>query len=171
MTDTSAGVRTGLFIGGRERFTDAVLSVADPGKPGVVVGEAASASASDVADAVAAANEAFPGWSGLSPQERARLMGDAIAGIADDRDADAAVLSQENGKIRMEAWIDALVFEIRWQLALMLADEVEQSMTLPVVPGKIPVSTEVSYRALGAVTIIVPFNWPIAILGAALPHA
>ena len=27
------------------------------------------------------------------------------------------------------------------------------------------------YQPLGVVTIIVPFNWPIAILGAALPHA
>jgi len=39
------------------------------------------------------------------------------------------------------------------------------------VPGAIPVSTEVAYQSLGVVTVIVPFNWPIAILGAALPHA
>ena len=173
MTDTqvSAGVRTGLFIGGVERHTGEVLSVADPGKPGVVVGEAASASVSNVADAVAAAKGAFPAWSALSAKERAGLMADAIAGIADDRDEDAAILSQENGKVRFEAWVDALVFEIRWNLALMLADEVDGSKTLPVVPGHIPVSTEVSYQAIGPVTIIVPFNWPIAILGAALPHA
>ncbi len=97
-------------------------------------------------------------------------MAEAIAGIADERDADAAVLSQENGKIRFESWIDALVFEIRWNLALMLADEVDTGKTLPVVPG-IPVETVVSYQPLGVVTVIVPFNWPIAILGAALPHA
>ncbi|MFV0319767.1 MAG: aldehyde dehydrogenase family protein [Microbacterium sp.] len=66
---------------------------------------------------------------------------------------------------------DALVFEIRWNLALMLADEVDSSHTLPVVPGNIPVSTDVSYQPPGTVTIIVPFNWPIAILGASLPHA
>ena len=28
-----------------------------------------------------------------------------------------------------------------------------------------------SYQPLGVVTVIVPFNWPIAILGASLPHA
>ncbi|MFD1492444.1 MULTISPECIES: aldehyde dehydrogenase family protein [Microbacterium] len=171
MTETSAGVRTGLYIGGAERFTDDVLSVADPAKPGAVVGQAAAASAADVADAVAAANSAFPGWAALGAAERARMMAEAIAGIADDRDEDAAILSQENGKVRMEAWVDALVFEIRWNLALMLADEVEKGHTLPVVPGAIPVSTEVAYQPLGAVTVIVPFNWPIAILGAALPHA
>jgi acyl-CoA reductase-like NAD-dependent aldehyde dehydrogenase len=173
MTDAAVDttVRTGLFIGGAERFTDETLAVADPGKPGVVVGYAASASAQDVADAVAAANAAYPAWSALSAKERASKMADAIVGIADDRDTDAAILSQENGKIRMEAWIDALVFELRWNLALMVADEVDATHTLPVVPGAIPVSTEVSFQPLGAVTIIVPFNWPIAILGASLPHA
>jgi acyl-CoA reductase-like NAD-dependent aldehyde dehydrogenase len=173
MGETTMGtaVRTGLYIGGEERFTDDVLTIPDPGRPGVVVGEAAAASVSDVKDAVAAAKQAFPAWAALTPQERAAKMAEAIAGIADDRDEDAAILSQENGKVRMEAWIDGLVFEIRWNLALMLADEVDASKTLPPVPGAIPVSTEVSYQPLGVVTVIVPFNWPIAILGASLPHA
>src|SRR5690606_23812272 len=109
--------RTGLFIGGEERFTQEVLQVADPGKKGVVVGEAASASEADVADAVAAAKSAHPAWASLSAEQRSAAMADAIAGIADDRDTDAAILSQENGKVRMEAWIDALVFELRWNLA------------------------------------------------------
>lgn len=167
---TSETVRTGLLIGGEERFTDDVLTIADPAKPGVVVGEAASASTGDVADAVATAKAAFPAWASLSAQERAAMMADAIAGIADDRDEDAAILSQENGKIRMESWIDALVFEIRWNLALMLADEVDAGTVLDPAPG-LPVTTEVGYQPLGVVTVIVPFNWPIAILGAALPHA
>ncbi|GAA3199847.1 aldehyde dehydrogenase family protein [Microbacterium terregens] len=170
MTETLETVRTGLFIGGVERSTAESLAVADPGKPGVIVGYAASATEEDVADAVAAAKGAFPAWSALSATERAGVMAEAIAGIADERDADAAILSQENGKVRFEAWVDALVFEIRWNLALMVADEVDTGKVLPVVPG-IPVETVVSYQALGVVTLIVPFNWPIAILGAALPHA
>ncbi|GAB3283676.1 aldehyde dehydrogenase family protein [Microbacterium lacusdiani] len=169
-TATESAVRTGLYIGGEERFTGETLKIADPGKPGAVVGEAAAASPQDVADAVAAAKAAFPAWSALSAQERAKAMADAIAGIADDRDEDAAILSQENGKIRMEAWIDALVFEIRWNLALALADEVDQGKVLEPAPG-IPVTTQVGYQPLGVTTIIVPFNWPIAILGASLPHA
>lgn len=165
------GVRTGLYVGGRERFTDDVLVIVDPGKPGIVVGRAASASPTDVADAVTAARAAFPAWSALSAQGRAEAMTAAIVGIGDDRDADAAILSQENGKIRFEAWVDALVFETRWNLALILKDEVDSTHVLPVVPGAIPVSTHVMYQPLGVVTVIVPFNWPIAILAAALPHA
>jgi acyl-CoA reductase-like NAD-dependent aldehyde dehydrogenase len=168
---TSATVRTGLFIGGAERATAETLKVADPGRSAAVVGEAAAASRQDVADAVAAAKGAFPAWAALSPQERAAVMAEAIQGIAEARDEDAAILSQENGKIRMEAWIDSLVFEIRWNLALALADEVDASKTLPAIPGAIPVNTDVRYQPLGVVTVIVPFNWPIAILGASLPHA
>ncbi|WP_375386387.1 aldehyde dehydrogenase family protein [uncultured Microbacterium sp.] len=170
MSGTLESVRTGLYIGGEERFTDATLEVVDPGKPGVIVGHAAAASAQDVDDAIAAAKGAYPAWSALSATERAAKMTEAIAGIADDRDEDAAILSQENGKIRFESWIDALVFEIRWNLALMIADEVDTGKVLPVAPG-IPVETTVTYQSLGVVTVIVPFNWPIAILGAALPHA
>ena len=170
MAETIGTVRTGLFIGGVQRDTVDVLEVADPAKAGAVVGYAASATTADVADAVAAAKGAFPAWSAMSAVERAAIMAEAIAGIADERDADAAVLSRENGKVRFEGWIDSLVFEIRWNLALMLAGEVDTGKTLPVVPG-IPVSTEVRYQALGVVSVIVPFNWPIAILGAALPHA
>lgn len=163
-------VRTGLYIGGQERFTDEVLQVHDPAKPGVIVGEAASASVADVEDAVRAARDAFPAWSGLSARERADAMSAAIVDIAADRDEDAAILSQENGKIRGEAWVDALVFEIRWQLALMHADDVEATRTLDPAPG-IPVRTEIFHQPLGVVTIIVPFNWPAAILAASLPHA
>ncbi|CCG03465.1 aldehyde dehydrogenase family protein [Blastococcus saxobsidens] len=173
MTDllsTTAPVTTGLYIGGETRSTANVLDVVDPARPGVVVGHAAAATEDDVADAVAAAKEAYPAWSALPATERAATMAAAIEGIADDRDEDARVLALENGKIRMESWIDALVFEIRWQLALSLADEVDQVTVLPPAPG-IPVETTVGYQSLGVVSIIVPFNWPIAILGAALPHA
>jgi acyl-CoA reductase-like NAD-dependent aldehyde dehydrogenase len=170
VTDIMALPRTSLYIGGQERAGAGTLAVADPAKPGVTVGHAAAASAQDAADAVAAAKAAFPSWAGLTPQERAAKMLAAIEGIDALRNEDAAILSQENGKIRLEAWIDGLVFELRWRLALGLADHVDASTVLNPAPG-IPVTTTVAYQPLGVVTVIVPFNWPIAILGASLPHA
>jgi acyl-CoA reductase-like NAD-dependent aldehyde dehydrogenase len=171
-TATSSPVTTALFIGGKQRKTAATMAIADPAKPGVVVGHAASATPEDVRDAVAAAKAAYPAWTALTPQQRAEKMASALKGIdGANRDADAAILSQENGKIRFEAWVDSLVLEIRWKLALSHADEVDAAKVLPPVPGAIPVQTTVSYQSLGVVSIIVPFNWPIAILGASLPHA
>ena len=171
-TLTSSPVTTALFIGGAVRHTATTMAIADPAKPGVVVGHAASATPEDVRDAVAAARAAYPAWAALTPQDRAAKMMAALNGIdGENRNADAAILSQENGKIRFEAWVDSLVLEIRWKLALSHADEVEAAKVLPPIPGAIPVQTTVSYQPLGVVSIIVPFNWPIAILGASLPHA
>ncbi|MCU1614657.1 MAG: aldehyde dehydrogenase family protein [Frankiales bacterium] len=173
MTDTietGSSLVTGLFIDGRQRTTEQTIEVVDPGKPGVVVGYAAAASTADVDDAIDAARRAYPAWSGLSAQQRAAAMTEAVADLAEHRDEDAQILSQENGKIRFEAFIDALVFEIRWQLAVSIADDVEQARVLEPAPG-IPVRTVVQHQSLGVVTIIVPFNWPIAILAASLPHA
>src|SRR5580698_2863237 len=167
----SNAVTTALYIGGKERQTAETMAVADPAKPGVVVGHAAAATTKDVADAVAAAKAAYPAWADLSPQQRAEKMLAALAGIAENRDADAAILSQENGKVRFEAWVDSLVLELRWKLDLSHADEVNAAKVLPPIPGAIPVETTVAYQPLGVVTIIVPFNWPVAILGASLPQA
>jgi len=171
----STPVSTALYIGGKERKTTDTMAIADPAKPGVVVGYAAAATTQDVSDAVAAAKAAYPAWSKLTPQQRAEKMMAAIEGVPDSPNPfaseDGAILSQENGKVRLEGWVDALVLQIRWKLALMHADEVSQAKVLKPVPGHIPTETTVSYQPLGVVSIIVPFNWPIAILGAALPHA
>src|SRR5580658_3950333 len=167
----SNAVTTALYIGGKERQTAEKMAIADPGKPGVVVGYAAAATTQDVTDAVAAAKAAYPAWAALSPQQRSEKMLAALAGIAENRDADAAILSQENGKVRFEAWVDSLVLELRWKLALSHTEEINVSKVLPPIHGAIPVATTVAYQPLGVVTIIVPFNWPVAILGAALPHA
>lgn len=163
-------VMTGLFIGGEETTTADTLTVVDPARPSRVVGQAAAASVDDVDRAIATAKEACASWSALTARERAAAMEAAIAGVDEDRDADAAVLSQENGKIVLEAWVDALVFEIRWRLALELVDEVERETTLPTT-GQIPTETTVRHVPLGVCTVIVPFNWPLAILAASLPQA
>ena len=166
---------TALYIGGKVRQTAEQMAIADPAKPGVIVGHAAYATPQDVGDAVAAAKAAFPAWSALTPQQRAEKMLAAIEGVPDSMNPfesqDGAILSQENGKVRLEGWVDALVLSLRWKLALSEADHVNSSTVLKPVPGAIPVETTVSYQPLGVVSIIVPFNWPIAILGASLPHA
>jgi acyl-CoA reductase-like NAD-dependent aldehyde dehydrogenase len=69
--------------------------------------------------------------------------------------------------VRMEAVIDLIVFNVRFGLATALKDQVEEVTVLPGPPHE----TTVGYAPLGVVTLIVPFNWPLAILGATLPYA
>jgi acyl-CoA reductase-like NAD-dependent aldehyde dehydrogenase len=160
-------IRTELFIDGEVRTADDALQVIDPFDGVSLVGYAAAASAKQAEQAVTAAHRAFPGWAARSPQERAELLTAALAPLEADRPATAEVLTRENGKIRMESFVDSIVFAHRFGLATALVDEVDRVVELPAPPLR----TVVSYLPLGVVTIIVPFNWPLAILAASLPQA
>jgi acyl-CoA reductase-like NAD-dependent aldehyde dehydrogenase len=160
-------IRTELYIDGEVRGADDALQVIDPSDGVSVVGFAAAASAKQAEQAVTAAHRAFPAWAARSPQERAQLLMAALAPLEADRGATAEVLTRENGKIRMESFIDSIVFAHRFALATELTDELHAVSRL----AGPPYDTTVSYLPLGVVTIIVPFNWPLAILAASLPQA
>ena len=171
-TITSSPVRTGLYIGGEERETAETLAIADPAKPGVVVGYAAAASPQDVGDAVAAAKAAFPAWAALTPQERAAQMLAAMEGIAGARPRRG-----RRDPVAGERQDPPRGLDRRAGVRDPLAARADDSPTRST-PARCSArsrasrsQTTVSYQPLGVVTVIVPFNWPIAILGASLPHA
>ena len=129
-------VTTGLYIGGEARDTPTTSTSPTRRRPGVVVGHAAAAHQAGRGRRRRGREGGLPGVGSPAARPSGRpSMAAAIEGIADDRDEDAGILSQENGKVRLEAWVDALVFEIRWNLALSLADEVEQGKVLAPAPG------------------------------------
>lgn len=156
-----------LLVDGRTVQTVRHLQIHDPARPHVLVGLAAAATRDQALSAVEAAKRAFPAWSARTPQERAELVAASVGGLAEHHEADAEILTLETGKIRMESKIDLWVFAHRFELACGLADEVGRVTTLPGPPYR----TEITYVPLGVVTIIVPFNWPPAILAASLPYA
>jgi acyl-CoA reductase-like NAD-dependent aldehyde dehydrogenase len=164
---TITGLTTPLYIGGREIFTADHLAVTDPANPSAVVGLACSASRDEAVAAVAAAKAAYPAWAALSPQERAARISTAAEAVRAHIDEDARVLSLENGKVLAEAVGDIAVLLSWTDLAVALADQVDARTVLPGPPH----TTTVSYQPLGVVTIVVPFNWPLGILGASLPYA
>ena len=166
-TEQRAETRTGLFIAGEPRRTDEVFPVHDPADPEAVVGYAAAATTEQAQDAVRAAHDAFPAWAELGARRRAELVVAALDGLPEDHDARVELLSRENGKVRGEADIDLHVMAGRFQLAAELADDVDAVRTLE---GP-PLRTTIARLPLGVVSIIVPFNWPLAILGASLPQA
>jgi acyl-CoA reductase-like NAD-dependent aldehyde dehydrogenase len=83
------------------------------------------------------------------------------------RSARADLLSRENGKTRFEALIDTQVFVERFDRAAIYAAELD---TPQVISGP-PFNTTIRHVPQGVVTIIFPFNWPLAILAASLPQA
>ncbi len=162
----SEAVSTPLLIDGEERFTTEKLAVHDP-HDGSLIGHAAAASAQDALDAVAAAERAWPAWAALSAAERIDICLKALETLPVDLDERAEVLSRENGKIRFEASIDLQVFVGRFHEAARHAQDLDTTETIP---GP-PYNTTIRHVPQGVVTIIYPFNWPLAILAASLPHA
>jgi acyl-CoA reductase-like NAD-dependent aldehyde dehydrogenase len=160
-------VRTELFVGGVHQSADSYMSVLDPARPHVVVGRAAAASAEQAAAAVAAAADAFPAWSHRSAQDRADALLAAIAGHDEIVMDTARILSLENGKVFGECVGDVLAIAELFEQTAALAPQVEEIVRY----SGPPFDTTVARIPLGVVTIIVPFNWPLAILGASLPQA
>ena len=160
-------ITTPLLIAGEERAGAGTFPVHDPARAGEVVGHAATATADDALDAVAAAHRAWPAWAALSAAERTAIVLKALDGLDRDADERAEILSRENGKVRFEAAIDLAVFAGRFYQAAEFAPELDQPEHL----AGPPFSTTITRLPAGVVTIIYPFNWPLAILAASLPYA
>ncbi|MFH1524967.1 MAG: aldehyde dehydrogenase family protein [Chloroflexota bacterium] len=118
-------------------------------------------------EALAAAREAFPGWSHTPWQERVRLLRKA-AGLIDERLFElGAVMALEVGKNRMESLGD--VAETA-DLIRYACDQMEANQGFIVEMGKDPLvgyeATNISVlRPYGVWLVISPFNFPTALTG------
>ena len=160
-------VSTPLLIAGEERGTAETFPVYDPAHTGAIIGHAAAASADDALDAVAAAHKAWPAWAALSAAERVAIVLKVLDGLDADAEARTEILSRENGKVRFEASVDLMVFVGRFHQAAEFAPELDQDESI----AGPPFNTTITKLPAGVVTIIYPFNWPLAILAASLPYA
>ena len=138
---------------------DTFVSI-DPSDTDDVVGECASASPAQVADAVAAARQAFRAWSQTTTQVRSDLLHQVGAELAARKEELGELLAREEGKTRAEG-----IGEINRaaQVFRFFAGEVVRfgGEKLPSVrPG---IDIEVSRGPVGVVGIITPWNFPVAI--------
>lgn len=166
-TGTYSETRVPLFFGGQAVEPADWSAVIDPAAPEQVVGYAAAATEQQARAAVTAAHEAWPAWAAMTAEERAGQLVAALDGLDHDSEERARILVCENGKVLSEAQIELQVFEGRCRLAASLASELHAMRELPAPPFRSQVAT----LPLGVVTIIVPYNWPLAILAASLPYA
>lgn len=164
--------RTGLIIDGdwRPAHGGRVYPIRNPADPDELVGEAASANKDDVNLAVAAASRAFPSWASLSFQERAAYLHQIAARMIADQDelrARIRLFTREHGKILREASMEMTRLGDRFTYCAAQADRLARDEVLH---GP-PFDTLITRQPRGVAALIVPWNWPLSILGAKLPQA
>jgi acyl-CoA reductase-like NAD-dependent aldehyde dehydrogenase len=124
------------------------------------IGEFEARSAGDVRAAVDVARKAQPEWAALPIDERARYLRRAIRALLDRQDEFVDAIRRETGKPEAEALAvevlpacDALAFYAK-RAKRILADR-----TVPVHLMKTK-KLRISYRPLGVVGIVTPWNFP-----------
>ncbi len=169
---TENPVETQLYIAGESRPASAkdTYALHNPARPEELVGYAASATADDVDSAVKAAHEAFPAWAALSYQERAAYL-NKIADflVADEADVKfrSHLFCREHGKVLKETMLEMSRLGDRFRLSAAYAERLatDEELNGP------PFDVVITRQPRGVAALIVPWNWPLSILGAKLPQA
>ncbi len=150
-----------LLIGGERRRSSSKLESVNPSKPSEIVGIHQNASEQDARDAVEAAFDSFPQWSGVPAQERAEYLLRAAEILRERKYEFDAWLVFEAGKTWAEAEgdvseaIDFCEYYARQALKLANPEPVVQ------LSGE---RDEMVYLPLGVGIVIPPWNFPLAIL-------
>ncbi|UCF29683.1 MAG: aldehyde dehydrogenase family protein, partial [Chloroflexota bacterium] len=161
------GKEHGMIINGEDRFADEKFEDHSPSNTDQLLGIFQKGTAQDANDAIAAARQAFPLWSGMPWQERVSLLRKA-AEIIDQRTFEiGAVMALEVGKNRMESLGD--IAETA-DLIRYACYQMEKNDGYVVEMGRDPLvgytATNVSIlRPYGVWLVISPFNFPAALTG------
>jgi acyl-CoA reductase-like NAD-dependent aldehyde dehydrogenase len=172
MTRDDSVAKTELYIDGERRQPDGAryYQLHNPARPDELVGEAASATVRDIDAACEAAHKAYPAWAALSYADRAEYL----RKIADHLTADEAELkarirlfTREHGKILKEATMELTRLGDRFLFCAAMAERlaVDDELKGP------PFDTIITRQPRGVAALVVPWNWPLSILGAKLPQA
>ncbi len=150
-----------LIIGGERRETGEWITSINPGNLDQVVGEVAKARASDVEDAIAAAEWAFKTWRKMPAEGRASVLFKMAAIIRRRKLELAAWMVYELDK----AWDEAegevceAVDFLEWYGRQAL--KLDQPVDLAHIPDE---ANEMRYFPIGIGVVISPWNFPCAIL-------
>ncbi|MFJ4170265.1 aldehyde dehydrogenase family protein [Paenarthrobacter sp. NPDC089714] len=155
MTGSFADTAVGHYINGhwgtaQGRNVIDVISPSDGRKVGAVV----AGTDEDVNDAVEAASAAFPAWARTLPEERIRLVERLITEIERDRDALAAVLTEEMGSplaFARAAQVGVAVADLRELVAAARTHHAEREIS----------NSLVISEPVGVVAAITPWNFPL----------
>jgi 1-pyrroline-5-carboxylate dehydrogenase len=155
------GIHAPLVIGGERIVTERVIRSVDPSRPGRLVGTASSATREHAVSALAAAWDAFPGWSRCPASERAALIHRVGDLIAERIYEFAAWQTFEAGKNWAEAEADVAEAIDFCRFYAHQALAMDEPVAVYDYPGEI---NESWLQAIGAGVVIPPWNFPLAIL-------
>jgi succinate-semialdehyde dehydrogenase/glutarate-semialdehyde dehydrogenase len=152
-----------LIIAGEQRDASdgGVTEIRNPATD-ELVDRVAAATREDVDHAIDAAQSAFKKWSAVAPPQRAEILYKA-AHLLTDREKDLArLLSQEQGKPMREAILEIRRFAHTLEHYAGLAKSIRG--------GYVPALDDKRYgmiikRAIGVCGSIVPWNFPVSLLG------
>lgn len=169
MTDP---VETQLYIDGAAcRASDGgTYAIHNPARPLERVGHAAAGTPADVDRAMRAAHAAFPAWAALSYAERGALLRKVAAAITQDMaevETRARLFTREHGKILRETHLEISRLGERFVQSANYAERLAQDEIIRAAPN----DTIITRQPRGVAALVVPWNWPLAILGAKLPQA
>ena len=168
-TETGSGQRRGaLVIDGEEvAGAEGTYPVTNPARPAEVVLHAPSASPGQLDQSVAAARRAQPAWAALDHDERAGLVVAAAerAGAAVGEQGLDRLLTQEHGKVLWEATFDASTLGGMAAAFAPLAREAVVGRASGGQPGTGGRGTVVRHQPHGVVAALLPFNWPVSVMG------
>ncbi|HUY22769.1 MAG TPA: aldehyde dehydrogenase family protein [Acidimicrobiales bacterium] len=158
------GEAIGLVIdGGVVPGEAGTYPVTNPVRPAEVVLDAPAASPAQLDAAVAAARRAQAAWAALDPAERSELVhkAAAAAGAAVEAHGLASLLTREHGKVLWEAQFDSGTIG---GMAGAFAPLVAEALA-PRSMGGGGRRTRVVHEPYGVVAAVLPFNWPVSVLG------
>jgi acyl-CoA reductase-like NAD-dependent aldehyde dehydrogenase len=154
--------RVGLVIdGGTEAGGAGTYPVTNPARPSEVVFQAPATSSEQLDRAVEGSRRSQPAWASLSMEERAaRVIAAAEAGVAATEALDlATLLTREHGKVKAEAVMDS---SLMGGMAAAFAPLVAEALAPRTVSGG---ATAITWEPHGVVAAILPFNWPVSVMG------
>lgn len=176
MSNMDQIVTTDILINGEIRPASgaAVYDLYNPARPSELVGHAAAATKDDMNAAVEAAHAAFPAWAELGHEERARLLREiARALTADEEDVKyrSRLFTREHGKIARETLLEMSRLGDRFLQAAAYGERIAVDEVIGPAEVGPQFDTIVTRQPRGVAALIVPWNWPLSILGAKLPQA
>ena len=147
---------SGVFIGGKWRSGRGPELVSTDPASGEVVWRDASADATDIAEAVAAARGAFPAWADRPRDERIAILRRYKDALVERTPAFAEALSRETGKALWEtkAEVGSMIGKV--DLSIRAYDE-RTGLSETAMPFGRAV---LRHRAHGVMAVLGPFNFP-----------